>query len=64
MRPSQDGHDENYQDNAYNKLEYAYDICKDNPKGILNYIEKFDKSRNRSYKDFLDPMMVEWLNEK
>ena len=50
--------------NPYNKLEFAYDTCKDNPKGILNYIEKFDKSRNRSYKDFLDPMLVDWLNEK
>lgn len=49
---------------AYDKLQYAWSTCKDNPKGILNYIEKFDKSRNRSYKDFLDPMMVEWLNEQ
>ena len=49
--------------NPYNKLEFAYDTCKDNPKGILNYIEKFDKSRNRSYKDFLDPMLVDWLKD-
>lgn len=46
----------------YSKLEYALDNCKDNPKAVLNHIEKFDKSRNRSYKDFMEPMMIEWLN--
>ena len=34
-----------------------------NKKKMLREITYFDRSRNQSYKEYLDPKLIEWLNE-
>jgi MoaA/NifB/PqqE/SkfB family radical SAM enzyme len=45
------------------KNAIEHNTCtENNAKRMLTEITAFDKSRNQSYRDFLDPMLIEWLD--
>jgi hypothetical protein len=55
--------DEKYsdKDRAINFYKTALNEYFFNKNKMLKEIISFDKSRNQNFKDFLDPMLVDWL---
>lgn len=49
-------------ENLLNQIDYAIQNNKENKFLIKEETELFDMSRNQSYKDFLDPALVEYLS--
>lgn len=45
-------------------INIAIDDNKEDRKLMLKEIVLFDQSRNQSYKDYLDPILVNWLNDE
>ena len=43
-------------------IDDAINNNKENKQMVKDECELFDLSRNQSYRDFLHPMMVEWLD--
>lgn len=51
-------------ENLITQVDFAINNNKENKKKMLDEIMLFDLSRNQSYKDFLDPLLVEWLSNE
>ncbi len=50
-------------ENLITQIDFAINNNKENKKKMLDEITLFDLSRNQCYKNFLDPLLIEWLNE-
>jgi sulfatase maturation enzyme AslB (radical SAM superfamily) len=52
-----------FKENYLERILYAIDENDENKERLLNELKMFDGSRGVSHKDYLDPILLEWLHE-